>query len=158
MPDLSTTSAPRPAAPPDPGAVPPGAQPGELPAEPATLVRIGAMTRHLLREVRDGPLDGAARARLRSIHHASLRELQAALPPELGAELDRMTFPLPDDGAPTVAELRIAQAQLIGWLEGVFHGIQLALSLQQAGAGAGLAGLRRQELPPDLPDAEGLYL
>src|SRR6201992_3882480 len=96
-------------------------------AQPAKVMRIGTMIKQLLEEVRAAPLDEASRARLREIHATSIRELEEGLPPELREELDRLTLPFSEGSVPSDAELRIAQAQLVGWLEGLFHGIQTAL-------------------------------
>ncbi len=112
--------------------------------QPAKVMRIGTMIKQLLDEVRSAPLDDAARARLAEIHERSLHELEEGLSPELVAELHRITLPFVEDQAPSDAELRIAQAQLVGWLEGLFHGIQTALVAQQMAAQAQLPGTRRQ--------------
>jgi hypothetical protein len=114
--------------------------------QPAKVMRIGTMIKQLLEEVRAAPLDEAGRARLREIHEASIRELEAGLAPELREELDRLTLPFGGD-VPSEAELRIAQAQLVGWLEGLFHGIQTALFAQQMAARAQLEEMRRKALP-----------
>lgn len=103
----------------------------ELVDEPAKVMRIGTMIRQLLEEVRNAPLDDRARERLAEIHERSLKELEDGLAPELVDELHRISLPFSDDGTPSDAELRIAQAQLVGWLEGLFHGIQTALAAQQ---------------------------
>ena len=115
--------------------------------QPAKVMRIGTMIKQLLDEVRSAPLDDAARARLAEIHERSLHELEEGLSPELVAELHRITLPLAEDSAPSDAELRIAQAQLVGWLEGLFHGIQTALVAQQMAAQSQLTQMRRA-LPP----------
>jgi hypothetical protein len=114
--------------------------------QPAKIMRIGTMVKQLLDEVRSAPLDDAARGRLAEVHERSLRELEDGLSPDLVAELHRITLPFSDDGRPSDAELRIAQAQLVGWLEGLFHGLQTALVAQQMSA-AQLAQMRRA-LPP----------
>ena len=119
---------------------------GTLVEQPAKVMRIGTMIKQLLDEVRSAPLDDAARTRLAEIHERSLHELEEGLSPELVAELERITLPFGDD-APSDAELRIAQAQLVGWLEGLFHGIQTALVAQQMAAQAQLTQMRRA-LPP----------
>jgi hypothetical protein len=98
-------------------------------------MRIGNMIRQLLAEVKAAPLDDASRQRLRAIHETSIRELKDGLAPELAEELERITLPFSDDTPPSDAELRIAQAQLVGWLEGLFHGIQTALFAQQMALG-----------------------
>ena len=115
--------------------------------QPAKVMRIGNMIRQLLDEVKSAPLDDASRQRLRAIHKASISELKDGLAPELIEELDRITLPFSEDAVPTDAELRIAQAQLVGWLEGLFHGIQTALFAQQMAARAQLEQMRRA-LPP----------
>jgi hypothetical protein len=115
--------------------------------QPAKVMRIGTMIKQLLEEVRAAPLDEAGRARLREIHESSIRELEAGLAPELREELERLTLPFGGE-VPSEAELRIAQAQLVGWLEGLFHGIQTALFAQQMAARAQLEGLRHKALPP----------
>jgi hypothetical protein len=115
--------------------------------EPAKVMRIGTMIKQLLEEVRAAPLDDASRNRLRDIHAASIRELEDGLSPELREELERITLPFSEGETPSDAELRIAQAQLVGWLEGVFHGIQTALFAQQMAARAQLEEMRRKALP-----------
>ena len=124
--------------------------------QPAKVMRIGTMIKQLLEEVRAAPLDEASRARLREIHRSSIKELEAGLAPELVAELDRLSLPFGDDTIPSEAELRIAQAQLVGWLEGLFHGIQTAIYAQQMAARAQLEQMRRQALPPGLPGVPGM--
>jgi Protein of unknown function (DUF2587) len=121
----------------------------DLISQPAKVMRIGSMIKQLLEEVRSSPLDEAGRRRLRDIHLRSITELEDGLAPELVEELDRLSLPFADDEAPTEAELRIAQAQLVGWLEGLFHGIQTALFAQQMAARAQFDEMRRQAaLPP----------
>ena len=127
--------------------------------EPAKVMRIGTMIKQLLEEVRSAPLDEAARARLASVHERSLRELEEGLSADLVAELHRITLPFTEDVTPSDAELRIAQAQLVGWLEGLFHGLQTALVAQQMATQAQLAQMRRA-LPPGVsyqrgPDGQG---
>ncbi|MBF6437991.1 bacterial proteasome activator family protein [Nocardia cyriacigeorgica] len=116
--------------------------------QPAKVMRIGTMIKQLLEEVRAAPLDDASRARLREIHKSSIRELEQGLAPELREELERLTLPFTDESVPSDAELRIAQAQLVGWLEGLFHGIQTALFAQQMAARAQLEQMRQGALPP----------
>jgi hypothetical protein len=120
----------------------------DLVEQPAKVMRIGTMIKQLLEEVRAAPLDDASRNRLRDIHATSIRELEDGLAPELREELDRLTLPFNEDVAPSDAELRIAQAQLVGWLEGLFHGIQTALFAQQMAARAQLEQMRQGALPP----------
>lgn len=120
----------------------------DLIEQPAKVMRIGTMIKQLLEEVRSAPLDDASRVRLREVHAASIRELEDGLAPELREELDRLTLPLREDATPSDAELRIAQAQLVGWLEGLFHGIQTALFAQQMAARAQLEQMRHGALPP----------
>lgn len=114
--------------------------------EPAKVMRLGTMIKQLLDEVRSAPLDEAARDRLVAVHEASVKELESGLSEDLVAELHRVTLPFSPDDTPTDAELRIAHAQLVGWLEGLFHGIQTALVAQQVQAQQ-QAGAPRQ-LPP----------
>ena len=113
---------------------------------PAKVLRIGAMTKELLEEVRRAPLDEAGRERLRDIYDTSVRELGECLGSDLRDELARLSSPF-NDGTPTEAELRVAQAQLVGWLEGLFHGIQATLFSQQLAAQAQLEEMRRRGLP-----------
>ncbi|MGC9542045.1 bacterial proteasome activator family protein [Streptomyces sp. UG1] len=115
--------------------------------QPAKVMRIGSMIKQLLEEVRAAPLDEASRVRLKEIHASSVKELEDGLAPELVEELERLSLPFTDDGTPSDAELRIAQAQLVGWLEGLFHGIQTTLFAQQMAARAQLEQMRRA-LPP----------
>jgi hypothetical protein len=127
--------------------------------QPAKVMRIGSMVKQLLEEVRGAPLDEAGRARLAQVHERSLAELEQGLSPELADELRRIALPFTEGEVPTDAELRIAQAQLVGWLEGLFHGIQTALFAQQMAARAQLEQMRRA-LPgapgaPGVPDAAG---
>jgi len=117
--------------------------PHALVDQPAKVMRIGTMIKQLLDEVRSAPLDDAARERLAAVHAKSLHELEDGLSPELIEELQRITLPLAADRTPSDAELRIAQAQLVGWLEGLFHGIQTALVAQQMAAQAQLSQMRR---------------
>src|SRR5579864_3827961 len=119
----------------------------EMVEQPAKVMRIGNMIRQLLEEVRAAPLDDKGRARLRDIHERSVKELESGLAPELVDELERLSLPFTEDETPSEAELRIAQAQLVGWLEGLFHGIQTTLFAQQMAARAQLEQMRRA-LPP----------
>ena len=127
--------------------------------QPAKVMRIGNMIRQLLAEVKSAPLDDASRQRLRAIHQTSIEELKQGLAPELAEELERLTLPFSEDATPSDAELRIAQAQLVGWLEGLFHGIQTALFAQQMAARAQLEQMRRAlpagPVPPCLPATRG---
>ena len=118
----------------------------DLVEQPAKVMRIGSMIRQLLEEVKSAPLDEAGRSRLAGVLHTSLDELKDGLAPELDDELGRLVQPF-DSGTPTESELRIAQAQLVGWLEGLFHGIQTAIYAQQMAARAQLEQMRRA-LPP----------
>ena len=135
----------------------------EMVEQPAKVMRIGSMIRQLLEEVRAAPLDEKSRARLKEIHKSSIKELEDGLAPELIEELERIALPFEEGHAPTDAELRIAQAQLVGWLEGLFHGIQTALFAQQMAARSQLEEMRRRALPvggqaPDNPQPTGPYL
>jgi hypothetical protein len=127
----------------------------DLVEQPAKVMRIGTMIKQLLEEVRAAPLDDASRNRLREIHARSVSELEAGLAPELREELERLALPFSEDKLPTDAELRIAQAQLVGWLEGLFHGIQTALFAQQMAARQQLEQMRQGALPPGVGGAPG---
>ena len=111
---------------------------------PAKIIRIGAMVKQLLEEVRNTSLDDASRGQLRTIYESSIEQLKSALSPELAAELEHLSFVFSDDTPPTDAELRLAEAQLVGWLEGLFHGIQATLVAQQMAAQQQLQGMRAQ--------------
>jgi Protein of unknown function (DUF2587) len=123
--------------------------------QPAKVMRIGTMIKQLLEEVRAAPLDDASRNRLREIHRSSIRELEQGLAQELRDELERLSLPLREDATPSDAELRIAQAQLVGWLEGLFHGIQTALFAQQMAARAQIEQMREQRGLPMGPGRPG---
>ena len=127
----------------------------ELVEQPAKVMRIGSMVKQLLEEVRTAPLDEASRARLRDIHRRSIAELESGLAPELVAELERLSLPFTEEQVPSDGELRIAQAQLVGWLEGLFHGIQTALFAQQMTARAQFEEMRRRALPGGHPGPPG---
>ncbi|MBT8163099.1 MULTISPECIES: bacterial proteasome activator family protein [Arthrobacter] len=145
---------------------PAGAKPGERKAsnlqdlvdEPAKVMRIGTMIRQLLEEVKSAPLDQAARGRLAEIHERSIKELEDGLAPELVEELERISLPFPEHTTPSDAELRIAQAQLVGWLEGLFHGIQTAIAAQQAAREHAVAQLQLRQLPPGTMIAPGVVI
>jgi hypothetical protein len=131
---------------------------------PAKVMRIGSMIKLLLEEVRQADLDEASRDRLREIYETSVRELAEALSPDLREELGRLAHPFSNGGAPSEAELRVAKAQLVGWLEGLFHGIQATLFAQQMAARQQLDEMRRR-LPPgsggvpmDAEQRPGTYL
>jgi hypothetical protein len=138
-----------------------GDREGEAVSEPAKVMRIGSMIKQLLDEVRQAPLDEASRARLREIYDQSIRELASGLSQDLQDELGRMALPFGDDATPSEAELRVAQAQLVGWLEGLFHGIQATLFAQQMAARNQLEEMRRRGLPAgssEKPTPTGTYL
>jgi len=147
---------PRPEAAPD--------QPTEVVSEPAKVMRIGSMVKQLLDEVRSAPLDEASRERLAEVHERSIVELGAALSPDLQQELRNLALPFRDGDIPSEGELRVAQAQLVGWLEGLFHGIQATLFAQQLAARQQLEQMR--QLPPGVvmpgqpgpADRPGTYL
>ena len=119
----------------------------EMVSEPAKVMRVGSMIKQLLDEVRQTELDEPSRIRLRAIYDRSIEELGSALSPDLRDELKRLAFPFAEEGTPTEIELRVAQAQLVGWLEGLFHGIQATLFAQQMAARQQLENMRG-ELPP----------
>src|SRR3954468_10500785 len=127
--------------------------------QPAKVMRIGSMIKQLLDEVRQAPLDDKSRVRLREIYETSVRELAEGLSPDLQAELAKLALPF-TDVAPSESELRIAQASLVGWLEGLFHGIQATLFAQQMAARQQLEQMQQQRgLPPGAPEAQsGTYL
>jgi hypothetical protein len=135
------------------------AEPREAVSSPAKVLRIGSMVRQLLEEVRHAPLDEAGRARMREIYDTSVRELASGLSPDLAEELHRVTKPF-EAGTPSEAELRVAQAQLVGWLEGLFHGIQATLFAQQQAARNQLEEMRKRALPSPQGESgsSGLYL
>ncbi len=136
-----------------------GQQLSDMVEQPAKVMRIGSMIKQLLEEVKSAPLDEASRVRLREIHRSSIAELEQGLSPELVAELERLSLPFDENAVPTESELRIAQAQLVGWLEGLFHGIQTALFAQQMAARVQLEQMRgvQPALPPGMqaPTATG---
>jgi hypothetical protein len=130
--------------------------------QPAKVMRIGSMIKQLLDEVRQAPLDEASRSRLRETYETSVRELAEGLSPDLRDELEKLALPFEGDAPPSDAELRVAQAQLVGWLEGLFHGIQATLFAQQMAARAQLEQMQRG-LPPgaqpgEPPSRPGPYL
>jgi hypothetical protein len=132
-------------------ATPDGAEVGSTDGEseqvtkPTKLIRIASMVRQMLEEVRRAPLDDAGRRRLREIHEKSVHELKTVLSPELQAELEEVVLPFTSE-APSESELRLAQAQLVGWLEGLFHGIQATLFTQQSMAQGQLEQVRQRSL------------
>jgi hypothetical protein len=128
--------------------------------QPAKVMRIGSMIKQLLEEVRQAPLDESSRSRLREIYDTSVAELSDGLSPDLREELERMTSPFKPDEVPSEGELRVAQAQLVGWLEGLFQGIQATLFAQQMAARAQLEHMRQRSLPAATDDrpAPGTYL
>lgn len=130
----------------------------ELVDEPAKVMRIGTMLKQLLEEVRSAPLDDAGRSRLAEIHERSVHELEDGLAPELVEELHRINLPFTDETVPTDAELRVAQAQLVGWLEGLFHGIQTALAAQQMANQQLAAQLQLKQLPAGTVIAPGVVV
>jgi Protein of unknown function (DUF2587) len=127
----------------------------DLVDQPAKVMRIGSMIKQLLEEVRGSSLDEPSRSRLKEIHRRSIKELEEGLAPELIDELERLSLPFDDDSIPSESELRIAQAQLVGWLEGLFHGIQTALFAQQMAARAQFEEMRRRALPPGMSAGDG---
>ncbi|MGP4031216.1 bacterial proteasome activator family protein [Pseudarthrobacter sp. 1C304] len=153
----TTEHPPQPAAPERDGRPGPS-QLQDLVDQPAKVMRIGTMMKQLLDEVKSAPLDDAARARLAGIHARSIKELEDGLAPELVDELERISLPLPADGTPSDPELRIAQAQLVGWLEGLFHGIQATLAAQHAAREHSAAQAQLRQLPPGTMIAPGVVI
>jgi Protein of unknown function (DUF2587) len=136
------------------GTTPPKPEPTETVSEPGKVMRIGSMIKQLLEEVRQAPLDDSSRLRLTEIYETSIKELSSALSPDLREELNSLASPF-GTTVPSDSELRIAQAQLVGWLEGLFHGIQATLMAQQMAAQAQLQQMRnqmagQQGLPPGM--------
>lgn len=125
-------------------------------SSPSKVLRIGSMIKTLLDEVRGVELDEASRNRLAEIYHTSISELKEGLSPDLGAELEKMSLPFSDDQPPSESELRVAQAQLVGWLEGLFHGIQATLFAQQSAARIQLEDMRKRGLP--VGDESGAHM
>jgi proteasome activator-like protein len=121
------------------------ARQGDSIEQPAKLLRIASMIREMLEEVRQARLDEGGRRRFRSVYERSVEELKDVLPENLERELDALSVPFSE--VPSESELRLAQAQLVGWLEGLFHGIQAALWAQQAMARAQFEEVRRRGLP-----------
>jgi Protein of unknown function (DUF2587) len=116
----------------------------EFVSEPAKVMRVGSMIKQLLEEVRTTQLDEPGRERLKDIYQTSITELGSALSPDLRDELGRLALPFDDGTVPSDVELRLAQAQLVGWLEGLFHGIQATLFAQQMAARQQLENMRNQ--------------
>ena len=139
--------------PPDASAAATEAEPelGDAVTSPAKVMRIGSMVKMLLEEVRMAPLDEPSRERLAEIYERSIAELSEALSPDLQHELKMLTLPFRDGEIPTEGEIRVAKAQLVGWLEGLFHGIQATLFAQQLAARQQLEQIR--QLPPGMPGA-----
>ena len=129
--------------------IPADAEPGEQVARPTKLIRIASMVRSLLDEARRAPLDDAGRRALKEIHERSIHELEEILSPDLRQELEEVTLPFSSD-TPSESELRIAQAQLVGWLEGLFHGIQATLFTQQMQAQRQFEEMRGGRSPLEL--------
>ncbi|SDM01541.1 Protein of unknown function [Arthrobacter sp. ov407] len=137
---------------------PRGSELQDLVDQPAKVMRIGTMVKQLLDEVKSAPLDDAARVRLAEIHDRSIKELEDGLAPELVEELERINLPFPENATPSDAELRIAQAQLVGWLEGLFHGIQTAIAAQHAAREHTYAQMQLRQLPPGTVIAPGVII
>jgi hypothetical protein len=133
---------------------------GEFVTEPAKVMRVGSMIKQLLEEVRTTELDEPGRERLKAIYQTSITELGSALSPDLRDELGRLALPFDESAAPSDVELRLAQAQLVGWLEGLFHGIQATLFAQQMAARQQLEDMRSQLPAGARPTEErpGTYL
>lgn len=130
----------------------------DLVDEPAKVMRIRTRVRELLEEVKSAPLDEAARSRLAEIHERSIKELEDGLSPDLVQELHRINLPFKEDVTPSDSELRISQAQLVGWIEGLFHGIQTALAAQQMANQQTAAQLQLRQLPPGTVIAPGVII
>jgi hypothetical protein len=135
-----------------------GSQLQDMVDQPAKVMRIGTMIKQLLDEVKSAPLDDAARVRLAAIHKRSIKELEDGLAPALVEELERINLPFSEEATPSDAELRIAQAQLVGWLEGLFHGIQTAIAAQHAAREHAFAQMQLRQLPPGTMIAPGVII
>jgi Bacterial proteasome activator len=141
----AATPSPMPAVPVDPSTQAAGeGATTEAITEPAKLLRIASMVRELLEETRHASTDDAGRKRLVEIYRRSIEELGGSVSPDLKEELEELLPPL--DGVPTESEMRVAQAQLVGWLEGLFHGIQAAMFAQQMAARQQFEEIRRRGL------------
>lgn len=155
-----------------PRGVAPGPEPHPFPApqqgepfqvstvigEPGKVLRLGGMIKQLLDEVKTAPLDEKARAHLADIHERSVAELETGLSPELAAELHRIRLPFQEGVTPSESELRVAQAQLVGWLEGVFHGLQAAMAAQQLANQQLAQRMQMRQLPPGTQVAPGIVI
>ncbi|HVL99921.1 MAG TPA: proteasome activator [Egibacteraceae bacterium] len=130
-------------------------EPQRVVNEPGKLMRIGLMLREMQEEVRRADPDEAGRDRLRIVHSRAVQELCQTLSPELQEELSQLTLPFTEEEPPTGSEIRIAQAQLIGWLEGLFQGIQAAIFSQQMEARQQLEQMRQRGLPPGMRPPDG---
>lgn len=131
-------------------------------SQPTKLIRIASMTRAMLDEARQAPLDEGGRKRLAEVHARSVEALREVLSPDLQEEFNEIMVPLNKSDA-SESEVRVAQAQLIGWLEGLFHGIQASLWSQQMQAQGQLQEMQKRALgaPPQggqENDQSGLYL
>ncbi len=138
----------------------PEAQDTEVVSSPAKVLRIGTMIKTLLDEARQAPLDESSRARLKEIYETSRTELKTALSDDLSDELDRISLTFLEGEIPSEGELRLAQAQLVGWLEGLFHGFQAAVFAQQLQNRSQMEDPRRRGLPQGSDDGHrpGTYL
>ena len=114
--------------------------------EPGKLLRIAVMMREMQEEVRRAPSDEAGRERLRVVSERAVSQLCDALSGDLREELQTLNLPL-GEGTTSESEILIAQAQLIGWLEGLFQGIQAAIVNQQMQARHQLEQMRSRGLP-----------
>jgi hypothetical protein len=148
--DPTTTSEVVQAVPVEGDAPPTNETPQETITEPAKLLRIASMVRELLEETRQATLDEPGRKRLAEIYKRAVGELSEVLSEDLREELGQLAPPV--EGVPSESELRVAQAQLVGWLEGLFHGIQAAMFAQQAAARAQFEELRRRGLLAQNPE------
>ena len=134
-----------------PEVLPPQVPTGPTIEQPAKLIRIAAMIREMLEDVRQSKPDEAGRQRVRVIYDRAVAGLKEGVSKELQDELDTLTIPL--DKNSSESEIRLAQAQLVGWLEGLFQGIQAALWSQHMQARAEIEEMRRRRgLPPGPAD------
>lgn len=155
MSDTPETPAATPAEVLPPAAEAPATQPAEAVSSPAKVMRLGTMMKQLLEEVRAADLDEASRDRMRDIYETSVGELGSSLSPDLREELGRLALPFTDDDVPSTGELQVAQAQLVGWLEGLVQGIQATMYAQQLMAQQQFAEMRGQLQPGQAPQGPG---
>jgi len=143
-------------------------QPEPAISDPAKLIRLGTMLQTLMAEVRNADTDVESRKLLARIHNETMEELATVLSSDLMDELSEFTNCCDDEGVPTEAEIRVAQAQLVGWLQGLLQGLQASMAAQQTAAAQQLQQLATRQSAPGpggptaggsgLPEQAGTYL